>query len=107
MNPKIHRNFEIFTPCELPFASLSPARSCRPSPFGRLIAAITQDIPDKSFQLVRYIGWHSNKMRGQRDKRVAEEAKAAGKAVEAEMETLRGGRYRVQATQSTSSPTGT
>jgi hypothetical protein len=63
MNPKIHRNFEIFTPCDF-------------------IAAITQHIPDKSFQLVRYIGWYSNKMRGQRDKYAAEEAKAAGKAVE-------------------------
>lgn len=63
MNPKIHRNFEIFTPCDF-------------------IAAITQHIPDKSFQLVRYIGWYSNKMRGQRDKHAAEEAKAAGKAVE-------------------------
>ena len=59
MNPKIHRNFEIFTPCDF-------------------IAAITQHIPDKSFQLVRYIGWYSNKMRGQRDKYAAEEAKAAG-----------------------------
>jgi len=63
MNPKIHRNFEIFTPCDF-------------------IAAITQHIPDKSFQLVRYIGWYSNKMRGQRDKHAAEEAKAAGQAVE-------------------------
>jgi hypothetical protein len=45
MNPKIHRNFQIFTPCDF-------------------IAAITQHIPDKSFQLVRYYGWYSNKMRG-------------------------------------------
>lgn len=63
MNPKIKRNFEIFTPCDF-------------------IAAITQHIPDKSFQLVRYYGWYSNKMRGQRDKLEAEEAKAAGLAVE-------------------------
>jgi hypothetical protein len=35
MNPKIKRNFEIFTPCDF-------------------IAAITQHIPDKNFQLVRY-----------------------------------------------------
>ena len=35
------------------------------------IAAITQHIPDKSFQLVRYYGWYSNKMRGQRDKQAA------------------------------------
>jgi len=63
MNEKIHRNFEVFSPCDF-------------------IAAITQHIPDKSFQLVRYYGWYSNKMRGQRDKRAAEEAKAAGNAVE-------------------------
>ena len=49
MNPKIHRNFQIFTPFDF-------------------IAAITQHIPDKSFQLVRYYGWYSNKMRGQRKK---------------------------------------
>jgi hypothetical protein len=58
MNEKIHRNFEVFSPCDF-------------------IAAITQHIPDKSFQLVRYYGWYSNKMRGRRDKRVAEEAGAA------------------------------
>jgi hypothetical protein len=52
MNPKIQRNFEVFTPCDF-------------------IAAITQHIPDKSFQLVRYYGWYSNKMRGQRDKQAA------------------------------------
>jgi Zn finger protein HypA/HybF involved in hydrogenase expression len=62
MNPKIQRNFEVFTPCDF-------------------IAAITQHIPDKSFQLVRYYGWYSNKMRGQRDKRAAEEVQAAGNAV--------------------------
>jgi hypothetical protein len=49
MNPNIRRNFEIFTPCDF-------------------IAAITQHIPDKNFQLVRYYGWYSNKMRGQRNK---------------------------------------
>jgi hypothetical protein len=58
LNPKIQRNFEVFSPCDF-------------------IAAITQHIPDKSFQLVRYYGWYSNKMRGQRDKRAAQEAKAA------------------------------
>ena len=41
MNPKINRNFQIFTPCDF-------------------IAAITQHIPDKIFQLVRYYGWYSN-----------------------------------------------
>ena len=57
MNEKIRRNFEVFSPCDF-------------------IAAITQHIPDRSFQLVRYYGWYSNKMRGQRDKREAEEAQA-------------------------------
>ena len=47
MNPKSGRNFEVFSPCDF-------------------IARITQHIPDKSFQLVRYYRWHSNKMRGQR-----------------------------------------
>ncbi len=63
MNPKIQRNFEVFSPCDF-------------------IARITQHIPDKSFQLVRYYGWYSNKMRGQRDKHAAEEVQAAGNAVE-------------------------
>ncbi|AKJ65213.1 transposase [Kiritimatiella glycovorans] len=63
LNPKIQRNFEVFSPCDF-------------------IAAITQHIPDKSFQLVRYYGWYSNKMRGQRDKRTAEEAKGAGLGVQ-------------------------
>ena len=34
------------------------------------IAAITQHIPDKSFQLVRYYGWYSNRSRGDRAKAV-------------------------------------
>lgn len=33
------------------------------------IAAITQHIPEKSFQMVRYYGWYSNKSRGMRLKR--------------------------------------
>jgi hypothetical protein len=37
LNPKIQRNFEVFSPCDF-------------------IARITQHIPDKSFQLVRYYG---------------------------------------------------
>jgi Uma2 family endonuclease len=49
LNPKIGRNFQIYSPCDF-------------------IASITQHIPDKSFQLVRYYGWYSNKMRGQREK---------------------------------------
>jgi hypothetical protein len=53
LNPKIRRNFQVFEPCDF-------------------IAAITQHIPDKSFQLVRYYGWYSNKMRGQRLKQDAQ-----------------------------------
>ena len=51
VNPKIQRNFEVFSPCELTFVLLTPAYSCRLSPFGRLIARVTQHIPDKSFQI--------------------------------------------------------
>ena len=57
MNKKIGRNFEVFTPCDF-------------------IAAITQHIPDKSFQLARYYGWYSNRMRGRRAKQADEEAQA-------------------------------
>ncbi|MCP3888729.1 MAG: hypothetical protein GY702_07620, partial [Desulfobulbaceae bacterium] len=32
------------------------------------IASITQHIPEPSFQLVRYYGWYSNRMRGDRRK---------------------------------------
>lgn len=32
------------------------------------IADITQHIPEKSFQLVRYVGWYSNRMRADRAK---------------------------------------
>ena len=33
------------------------------------IAAITQHIPEKNFQLVRYYGWYSNRSRGDRQRR--------------------------------------
>ncbi|KAA3593402.1 MAG: transposase [Candidatus Scalindua sp. AMX11] len=46
---KNKRNFQIYTPEEF-------------------IAAITQHIPEKSFQMVRYYGWYSNKSRGVRKK---------------------------------------
>ena len=71
------------TDCSVHSVSPDLAYSLQPPVFSLLlIAAITQHIPDKSFQLVRYYGWYSNKMRGQRDKRAAEEAKAAGQAVQ-------------------------
>ena len=47
LNPKINRNFEVFTATDF-------------------LAAITQHIPDQGAQMVRYYGWYSNKMRGQR-----------------------------------------
>lgn len=37
------------------------------------IAAITQHIPDHNFQLVRYYGWYSNRMHGERRKMALEE----------------------------------
>jgi hypothetical protein len=49
LNAKINRNFELFTPTDF-------------------VAAITQHIPDKGAQMVRYYGWYSNKMRGVRQR---------------------------------------
>ena len=46
---KNKRNFQVFSPLEF-------------------IASITQHIPEPSFQLVRYYGWYSNRMRGDRKK---------------------------------------
>ena len=37
------------------------------------IAAITEHIPDKYFQNIRYYGWYSNKSRGLRAKEGREE----------------------------------
>ena len=53
MHAKTKRNYEIFTAEEF-------------------IAAITQHIPDKGFQMVRYYGWYSNRARGERAKQQAE-----------------------------------
>ncbi len=49
LNAKINRNFEVFTPTDF-------------------LAAITQHIPDKGAQMVRYYGWYSNKLRGVRQR---------------------------------------
>jgi hypothetical protein len=43
------------------------------------IAAITQHIPEQSFQLVRYYGWYSNRMRGDRKKREHEKGRGVEK----------------------------
>ncbi len=51
LNAKINRNFEVFSPTDF-------------------LAAITQHIPDKGAQMVRYYGWYSNKTRGQRNRRL-------------------------------------
>ncbi len=34
-----------------------------------ILSVITQHVPEKSFQMVRYYGWHSNKSRGIRNKK--------------------------------------
>jgi len=49
LNAKINRNFEVFTATGF-------------------LAAITQHIPDKCAQMVRYYGCYSNKMRGVRQR---------------------------------------
>jgi hypothetical protein len=46
------------------------------------IGAITQHIPDKFFQNIRYYGWYSNKSRGQR-KQAEDEAEASGQKADA------------------------
>ncbi|MBE0575555.1 MAG: transposase [Desulfuromonadales bacterium] len=52
---KNKRNFEIFSTEEF-------------------IARITQHIPEKSFQLVRYYGWYSNRARGDSKKKTAKDS---------------------------------
>jgi hypothetical protein len=53
MHAKTKRNFEVFSAEDF-------------------IAAITQHIPEKGFQMVRYYGWYSNRARGERAKQQAE-----------------------------------
>ena len=55
MHAKTKRNFEVFSAEDF-------------------IAAITQHIPEKGFQMVRYYGWYSNRARGERAKKQAEES---------------------------------
>jgi len=57
LNAKINRNFEVFTATDF-------------------LAAITQHIPDKGAQMVRYYGWYSNKMRGVRHRGLRPESVA-------------------------------
>jgi Putative transposase len=49
------------------------------------IAAITQHIPEKSFQLVRYVGWYSNRMRGDRNRQELEDKENEGTDTEIEI----------------------
>ncbi len=66
MNAKIKRNY--FYP-----RKYSRKYSAREISSRQSSITVTQHIPDKRFQMVRYYGWYFNKMRGQRRKR-AEEA---------------------------------
>jgi hypothetical protein len=49
------------------------------------IAAITQHIPDPNFQMVRYMGWYSNRMRGDRQKQEFEDEKQGSPDKEVEI----------------------
>ena len=61
----------------------SAVSSCQKMSGPVSLRLITQHISDRSFRFVRYCGWYSNKMRGQRDNRVNEDDEtAAGKTVE-------------------------
>ncbi|MCP3888135.1 MAG: hypothetical protein GY702_04585, partial [Desulfobulbaceae bacterium] len=46
------------------------------------IASITQHIPEPSFQLVRYYGWYSNRMRGDRKKQEGREKERENNSLE-------------------------
>jgi hypothetical protein len=64
------KNFQIFTPKEF-------------------IAAVTQHIPEKNFQLVRYFGWYSNRKRGERSKaKELEDMAEAGVDIDENIEVL-------------------
>ncbi|NQZ70103.1 MAG: transposase [Lentisphaeria bacterium] len=51
--------------------TLHCCRSVSPAPCGRLIAEITQHIPEPRAQPIRYYGYYSNKSRGMRAKATA------------------------------------
>ena len=53
MIAKIKCNFQVFSACDF---------------IASIFITVTQYIPDKRFQMVRYYGWYSNKMRVQRRK---------------------------------------
>ncbi len=69
------RNFQVFSATEF-------------------IAAITQHIPEKSFQLVRYYGWYSNRGRGDRASRQTAAASATQSPPPAAVEVLDVSDYR-------------
>ena len=62
-SPGVCRNFEVFDPLDF-------------------IAELTQHIPDGGMQLVRYMGWYSNKVRGQRAKKAQAEMIREGFAID-------------------------
>jgi len=69
------KNFQVFAACEF-------------------IAVITQHIPEKSFQLVRYYGWYSNRGQGDREKKEQATIAASLPEVPEELEILDVSNYR-------------
>ena len=57
------------------------------------IALLTQHIPNKSFQLVRYYGWYSNKKRGLRKKQLLQEEDSLSVQAETNVDILDITRY--------------
>jgi hypothetical protein len=58
------------------------------------MAAVTQHIPEKSFQLVRYYCWYSNRGRGEREKRAQAAAAVNLPDMPATVEIIDGSEYR-------------
>ncbi len=56
-----------------PLGTLSPSKGFEIFSAEEFIASITQHIPEKGFQMVRYYGWYSNRARGERAKKQVEE----------------------------------
>ena len=83
MNLKIKRNFFIHGSIHVSIQRVRFHRAKYSRKYSRKYSAcaissrqifiiVSQHIPDKRFQMVRYYGWYSNKMRGQRRKRAEE-----------------------------------
>ena len=65
-----------------PLGTLSLSKGFEVFTSGEFIAAITQHIPDKGFQMVRYYGWYSNRARGERTKRGLAQGPEGGAGVQ-------------------------